>query len=174
MYGESNAGGALGITTKQAKFRNFGSVDVRTDSRSSIYSAIDINRKLSNTLALRAAAFYSDRELWFDRGYNDRRGAFLTGTYRPWKNSELRVDLEQTRGSSTTFRTYTDQTSNWDGTTTVSAALAGYVATDAAGAAIIDGSVGTGTAFDMVIDNTAIAAGQTVKLNSWKIRLPFK
>ena len=124
MYGESNAGGALGITTKQAKFRNFGSVDVRTDSRGSIYSAIDINRKLSNTLALRAAAFYSDRELWFDRGYNDRRGAFLTGTYRPWKNSELRVDLEQTRGSSTTFRTYTDQTSNWDGTTTVSAALA--------------------------------------------------
>lgn len=124
MYGESNAGGALGITTKQAKFRNFGSVDVRTDSRGSVYGQIDANRKLNNKLALRAAAFYSDRELWFDRGFNDRRGAFLTGTYRPWKNSELRIDLEQTRGTATTLRTYTDQTSNWDGTTTVSAALA--------------------------------------------------
>jgi hypothetical protein len=38
---------------------------------------------------------------------------------------------------------------------------------------IIDGSVGTATA-DMIIDNTSITAGQAVKLNSWKVRLPFK
>jgi len=124
MYGESNAGGAVGITTKQAKFRNFGSVDVRTDSNGSIYSAIDVNQKLNDRLALRAAAFYSDRELWYDRGSNKRRGAFLTGTYNPWKNATLRVDLERTNGLATTFRTFTDQSSNWDGTTTVSAALA--------------------------------------------------
>ena len=123
MYGESNAGGAVGITTKQAKFRNFGSVDVRTDSNGSIYSAIDVNRQLNDRLALRAAAFYSDREFWYDRGSNKRRGAFLTGTYIPWKNASLRVDLERTKGSATTYRTLTDQTSNWDGTTTVSAAL---------------------------------------------------
>lgn len=38
---------------------------------------------------------------------------------------------------------------------------------------IISGSVGTATA-DMIIDNASIAAGQNVKLNSWKVRLPFK
>lgn len=124
MYGESNAGGAVGITTKQAKFRNFGSVDLRTDSRGSLYGAVDANRKLNDQLALRVAAFYSDRELWYDRASNERRGAFLTGTYQPWKHASLRVDLERTRGKATTLRTFTDQTSNWDGVTTVSAALA--------------------------------------------------
>lgn len=124
MYGESNAGGAVGITTKQAKFRNFGSVDFRTDSRGSLYGQIDANRKLNDKLALRVAAFASDRKLWYDRGFNDRRGAFLTGTFIPWKSAALRVDLERTTGSSTTLRAFTDQTSNWDGVTTVSAALA--------------------------------------------------
>jgi hypothetical protein len=37
--------------------------------------------------------------------------------------------------------------------------------------AIIDGSVGTATS-DMIIDNASIAIGQTVKLNSWKVKLP--
>jgi len=124
MYGESNAGGAVGVATKQAKFRNFGSADLRTDSRGSIYSAIDLNRKVSDRLALRAAAFYSERKQWYDRSYNDRRGAFLTGTYRPWKNASVRVDLEQTRASVSTYRTYVDQTSNWDGVTTVPGPLA--------------------------------------------------
>ena len=40
---------------------------------------------------------------------------------------------------------------------------------------VIDGSVGSGTGdFDMMIDNTSINAGQTVKLNSWKVRFPYK
>ena len=41
--------------------------------------------------------------------------------------------------------------------------------------AVIDGSVGANTtSFDAAIDNVNIAAGQNVKLNSWKIRLPYK
>jgi hypothetical protein len=42
---------------------------------------------------------------------------------------------------------------------------------DTTGVAIIDGSVGTATS-DMIIDNASIAIGQTVKLNSWKVKLP--
>lgn len=41
------------------------------------------------------------------------------------------------------------------------------------GTAKIDGSVGTSSA-DMIIDSTSITASQVVKLNSWKIKLPFK
>ncbi len=170
MYGESNAGGALGITTKQAKFRNFGAVDVRTDSRGSLYGQIDANRKLNDRLALRVAAFYSDRELWFDRGFNQRRGAFLTGTYRPWKNSELRVDLEQTRGSSTTLRTFTDQTSNWDGTTTVAAALAANPAAGTGLAARLNNTFGVviiptlGKSYDF--QNFTQTTGSGLTLNS--------
>lgn len=36
---------------------------------------------------------------------------------------------------------------------------------------VIDGSVGTSSA-DLILDNTSINAGQTVKLNSWKVKLP--
>lgn len=50
-----------------------------------------------------------------------------------------------------------------------------FRAVDKDATAIIDGSVGTNaTSFDMAIDNVAISAGQTVKLNTWKIRMPFK
>lgn len=46
---------------------------------------------------------------------------------------------------------------------------------DADGTAILDGSVGTKTTTaDLVLDNTSIVAGQNVKLNSWKVRMPFK
>lgn len=36
---------------------------------------------------------------------------------------------------------------------------------------VIDGSVGTSSA-DLILDNTSIATGQTVKLNTWKLKLP--
>ena len=46
---------------------------------------------------------------------------------------------------------------------------------DKDGAAILDGSVGdNATTADLVLDNTSIVAGQTVKANSWKVRMPFK
>jgi len=169
MYGESNAGGAVGITTKQAKFRTFSSVDLRTDSRGSLYGAIDANRKLTDQLALRVAAFYSDRQLWYDRGSNERRGAFLTGTYLPWKNASLRIDLEQTRGYATTLRTFTDQTSNWDGVTTVSVALAANPAAATGLSARLNNSFGvviiptTGKSYDF--QNFAQTTGSGLTLN---------
>lgn len=54
---------------------------------------------------------------------------------------------------------------------TASGTAAWFRAVDKAGNAVIDGSVGTATA-DMILDNTSINAGQTVKLNSWKLKLP--
>ena len=50
-----------------------------------------------------------------------------------------------------------------------------FRAVNKAGVAKIDGSIGASTAsFDMSLDNTSINAGQTVKLNSWKVRMQFK
>ena len=62
----------------------------------------------------------------------------------------------------------TDTNANATGT------AAWFRAVDRAGTAVIDGTVGVGTGFDMAIDNTSVAAGQIVKLNSWKIRLLYK
>lgn len=46
-----------------------------------------------------------------------------------------------------------------------------FRATNGAGTAIIDGSVGTATA-DMIIDNTSITSGQTVNLTAWTVTMP--
>ena len=58
----------------------------------------------------------------------------------------------------------TDTSANASGTATW------FRAVDKDATAIIDGTVGTSGA-DMVLDNTSIAAGQAVKLNTWKVKL---
>ena len=60
----------------------------------------------------------------------------------------------------------TDTSANASGTATW------FRAVNKGTVAIIDGSVGTAATFDMVLDNTSIATSQTVKLNSWKVKLP--
>lgn len=55
---------------------------------------------------------------------------------------------------------------------TASGTASWFRAVSKAGTAIIDGSVGATTGYDLVLDNTSIAATQTVKLNSWKVKLP--
>ena len=54
---------------------------------------------------------------------------------------------------------------------TASGTATWFRAVDKDATAIIDGSVGTASA-DLILDNTSIATGQTVTLNSWKIKLP--
>lgn len=64
---------------------------------------------------------------------------------------------------------------NTDTAADATGTAAWFRAVNQAGTAIIDGTVGANTtSFDMSIDNTSVKAGQTVKLNSWKVRMPFK
>lgn len=50
-----------------------------------------------------------------------------------------------------------------------------FRAVDGAGKAVIDGDIGATTATaDMAMDNTAVSAGQVVKVNAWKIRMPYR
>jgi len=53
------------------------------------------------------------------------------------------------------------------------AAAAWFRATTGTGTGgVTSGTIGTGTDFDAVIDNTSIAAGQTVKLTAWTFTVP--
>lgn len=54
---------------------------------------------------------------------------------------------------------------------TASGTAAWFRAVNKGGTAIIDGSVATSTA-DLILDNTSIAAGQQVTINSWQVRYP--
>lgn len=62
-----------------------------------------------------------------------------------------------------------------DTSATASGTAAWFRAFNKDATAIISGSVGTNsTTADLVLDNTSITAGQEVKLNSWKVRFPYK
>jgi len=58
-----------------------------------------------------------------------------------------------------------------DTSATASGTATWFRAINKGGTAIIDGSVGTSSA-DLILDNCSIASGQTVKLNTWVVKLP--
>jgi len=56
---------------------------------------------------------------------------------------------------------------------TASGTAAWFRVVNKSGTGVIDGSAGlSGASPDLVLDNTSIAIGQEVKLNSWKAKLP--
>lgn len=80
-----------------------------------------------------------------------------------------------TGGEASYIKAEADGLPNTDTAADATGTAAWFRAVNQAGTAIIDGTVGANTtSFDMSIDNTSIKAGQTVKLNSWKVRMPFK
>jgi len=124
VYGDGGAGGQLNIVTKRAMPRNFGSVRLRTDTNGTLAAAVDVNRKLTNTLAARVNAYNQARRTWIDRYFDDGRGIDLAVTYRPWWGASYRFEGEYARTSRAPFRhVYRDGISTWDHITFVNAPL---------------------------------------------------
>lgn len=119
LYGDSTFGGNVNITTKRAGFgKNFETVRLQADSFGSLRATLDVNHVANSKLAVRLNAEASDGKLWYDNSFNDRYGAHFAATYRPWRNGELRLDLETAYTDRSNGRPdiLLDQTSAWDGT----------------------------------------------------------
>lgn len=119
LYGDSTFGGNVNITTKRASFgRNFETVRLQADSFGSRRVTLDANHVAGSTLAVRINAEASDGKLWYDHSFNKRYGVHFASTYKPWRNGELRLDLETAYTDRTNGRPdiLLDQTSAWDGT----------------------------------------------------------
>ncbi|MFZ5495389.1 MAG: TonB-dependent siderophore receptor [Verrucomicrobiota bacterium] len=124
LFGDGLAGGQLNITTKQARFRNFQSLGVRVDSEGSRRVTVDVNRKVNEQIAVRLNLVAQQRRTWLERFYDDRYGASVSATYRPFKNTEIRFDGEFNYLDVANNRpVFGDESSLWDGVTTVAAPL---------------------------------------------------
>jgi outer membrane receptor for ferric coprogen and ferric-rhodotorulic acid len=128
LYGDSLLGGQTNVTTKRAKFFDFNTLRLRYTDADTRQAALDVNRRVTSKLAVRVNALYQDGDpntAWKDRHFDERYYADLAVTYQPWKNGELRIDAEigYTRKSIRTD-TFTDQTSNWNGVTSIDAPMA--------------------------------------------------
>lgn len=116
LYGPTAIGGEVNILTKQAQFRNAGSVTFRTDSHGSLAGMIDVNGYDGKTLAVRVNAVDQDQKSWVAGYYDLTRAGDITATYRPFAKTEIRFEAEDSeRKTLAAPATFTDSASNWNG-----------------------------------------------------------
>ncbi len=94
MYGDATPGGLPTTYTKVPQFRNFGSGYASYDNLDSHRFELDVNRQITNQVAIRINAVDRDNKSQINFYENKLRA--LTGAliYKPFKTTTLRVELE--------------------------------------------------------------------------------
>lgn len=116
LYGVGGAGGQVNYITKRARSYNFGKLRFRTDNNGSLDGSLDFNRRLTDKVDLRYNGSWSAGRTVRDRVENNTRGNALSVIYRPWKKSELSVDVDLGHSyRSYNYEAYTDGASLWTG-----------------------------------------------------------
>lgn len=96
LNGIGGPGGSIDTSTKRAHFRNnVNEVQFRVGSWDDYREAIDLNRVLiDKKLAVRVNLMMQDKENWREFDFYDRQSVALALTYRPFKNTEVRLEGE--------------------------------------------------------------------------------
>jgi outer membrane receptor protein involved in Fe transport len=118
--GGGNAlGGGLGAQTKRARYdRAFDTVALTGGSWNYKRATLDVNRPLTDKLAVRANAVWFDRDGWRMNEFERTRGATVTGSYLIRPKTEFRIEgaydrTERTIPAVSIF----DGVTGWDGVT---------------------------------------------------------
>ena len=115
-------GGGISLQTKRARMdRNFETIGFTIGSWEYYRSTLDLNRKLSDKLAIRANAVWQDKGGYMDHEFEKIKGITVAGTYRLTQKTEIRVEGSNEKVARTrpTFPSF-DRLSGWDGTTVFS------------------------------------------------------
>ena len=129
LFGNGTLGGVSSATTvRPDPRRSFGRLLATLGSWSKARVSVDLNRPLSEKAALRVATLLSDADGWRLKDFNRRKAAFLSGLWRPFRSTELRLEGELVRNEKQSgFTNLSDQFSGWDGVTTFNTPQAGRV-----------------------------------------------
>ncbi|MGH7946163.1 MAG: TonB-dependent receptor plug domain-containing protein, partial [Opitutaceae bacterium] len=120
LFGNGSLGGVSSSTTKRAKTdRDFQTIKMSFGSWQKFRSELDVNQPLlDKKAAVRVALLWQDSEGWRMNEFDNRRGAFLATTFKPFKNTEIRLEGEYYRHARLSGRTdINDRFSGWDGVT---------------------------------------------------------
>ncbi|MCC5021841.1 MAG: TonB-dependent receptor plug domain-containing protein [Candidatus Synoicihabitans palmerolidicus] len=124
LFGDGRGGGTTNISTKRARFSDCTRVGFKGDTEGSHQLNLDANQYLTDNLAIRVNSQLSRRRNWLSNWYDDRDGLAWAATYRPWQNTEIRVNGSIDRRSvSRASNRVNDQFTYWDGTTTLTGPL---------------------------------------------------
>ena len=95
LFGIGGPGGILNTSTKRALIgQNVSNLKLRVGSWEDYRGSIDVARSVGDTFAVRVNAVTQDKKSWRDFEYQKRNQAALAATFRPFKNTELRLDAE--------------------------------------------------------------------------------
>ncbi len=121
LFGNGTLGGVSSAMTKRAKTdRSFQTIKAGVGSWQTFRGELDVNQTLlDQKAAVRLSLLWQDGEGWRLREFTERKGAFLTTTWKPLKNTEVRLEGEYFRQAINRSRTnLNDRFSGWNGTTT--------------------------------------------------------
>ncbi|MDP1580345.1 MAG: hypothetical protein Q8M02_08705 [Candidatus Didemnitutus sp.] len=121
LIGTSGLGGVVSGMTKQARTdKAFNKVSVLLGSWERYRGSIDINQPINAKLAVRVNALWQDANTWRDMEFDNRRGAHVSGTWKPFKRTQVRAEFESYSQDTIMGReTMTETISGWDGVTTI-------------------------------------------------------
>lgn len=117
VFGQGNLAGIATINLKQARFRNFGQVQLRFDNFNSRRATLDVNRELvPGKVAVRLAVLGQDGERWRKPNPDDRRGYFFAATARLTDTFTVRAEVEYgTQTKTWAEGIFFDNASSWTG-----------------------------------------------------------
>ena len=119
LFGNGSLGGISSSTTKRAQTnRPTRQLQFAVGSWDNYRATFDVNQPLNEKLAVRAAGVWGDAGGWRLKDFDKRKAAFLTTTYQPFRDTEIRLEGEygtNARQAAVTF--LNDRFSGWDGTT---------------------------------------------------------
>jgi outer membrane receptor protein involved in Fe transport len=116
LYGDGPLGGIITSTTKRALFgKKITATQALFDDYGSRRATLDVNRPIGKTIAIRFNGVMQRNNGWRDNEQQNRDSVHGAISYRPWKNGQIRGEIEwgrSERDGETTF--YTEQISTWD------------------------------------------------------------
>ncbi|MDP3072957.1 MAG: hypothetical protein Q8N18_21875 [Opitutaceae bacterium] len=121
LIGTSGLGGVVNGMTKQARTdKAFNKVSLLTGSWERYRTTIDVNTPINDKLAVRTNLLWQNADTWRQLEFDNRRGANFTATFKPFRRTQIRGEVEYytqslIMGRETTF----ESVSGWDGVTTV-------------------------------------------------------
>ena len=95
IFGDVEPGGQASVFTKRAQMKNFGEVFAYFNHYGAYRVQLDYNRKLRENLAFRFNAVKREERTYQDASTFALDGQTLTTSWRPFKNTNVRVEYER-------------------------------------------------------------------------------
>ncbi len=97
LFGLGSPSGIINSSLISARpDRNRTEIEFRTDQYGSLRTVLDHNQVLiKDKLAVRVAGVYEDQAYKVEEAWRRNKRAFITGTYRPFKNTTLHISAER-------------------------------------------------------------------------------